>query len=150
MPERATRSETCAGGVVYRRVGERVELALGEERDRLTGASNVRLAKGHVESGESLEEAALREIREEIGVTGAVVAELGTVEYTFVERGVRVAKRVHFFLMEAVSEVPGSLDGEMRRIFWCGSEEARRRLTFATERRIIDRAKQVLASRSAG
>ena len=42
------------------------------------------------------------------------------------------------------------LDGEMRRTFWCESEEARSRLTFATERCIVDRAKRAIVCLSAG
>jgi 8-oxo-dGTP pyrophosphatase MutT (NUDIX family) len=150
MAKRATRVDTCAGGVVYRHSGGRIELALGEERDRLTGNANVRLAKGHVEAGESLEEAALREVREEIGIAATVVAELGSVEYTFEEPGGSVAKVVHFFLMEALAGAAGSLDGEMRRMYWCESEEAGDHLTFATERRIVERARQAIAKRSPG
>lgn len=150
MARQATRSETCAGGVVYRRVGDRIELALGCQRDRLTGSANVRLAKGHVERGESLEQAARREVLEEIGVSAEVVAELGSVEYTFDERGVRVEKVVHFFLMEAVSQGSRPLDGEMHGVVWCGTDEARERLTFETERRVVARARRAFAKRTAG
>ena len=63
-----SRSETCAGGVVYRLTDAGVEVALAEERDRITGVGNTRLAKGHVEAGETPEAAALRDVREEIGI----------------------------------------------------------------------------------
>ena len=150
MPERETRAETCAGGVVYRRADGGIEVALAEERDRLTGAKNTRLAKGHVEPGETPETAALREVREEIGISGEIVAPLGSVHYTYVEAGVRVAKEVHFFLMAIASREPramdGALDGEMERMYWCAIEHASARLTFETERRIAERARSVLES----
>jgi 8-oxo-dGTP pyrophosphatase MutT (NUDIX family) len=151
MPEIETRAETCAGGVVFRRTGGRIEVALGEQRDRLTGSDNTRLPKGHVEPGETPEETAVREVREEIGVAAEIVASLGSVNYTFVEEGIAVAKEVHFFLMEIASgeqsPLDGALDGEMERTYWCPIEHAPARLTFETERRIAERARSALKSR---
>jgi 8-oxo-dGTP pyrophosphatase MutT (NUDIX family) len=147
MPDCETRAETCAGGVVYRRVKDRIEVALAEERDRLTGAENTRLAKGHLEPGETPEKAAIREVREEIGVSAEIVAPLGSVHYTYVEAGIRVAKEVHFFLMELASGERLPLDGEMDRMFWCSIEQASARLTFETEKRVAERARRALGSR---
>ncbi len=147
MPEIETRAETCAGGIVFRRAGNQIEVALAEERDRLSGADNTRLAKGHVEPGETPEETAIREVREEIGVAAEIVAPLGTVNYTYVEDGIAVAKEVHFFLMEIASGKPFPLDGEMERMYWCPIEHASARLTFETERRIAERARSALESR---
>jgi 8-oxo-dGTP pyrophosphatase MutT (NUDIX family) len=147
MPEIETRAETCAGGFVFRRAGDRIEVALAEQRDRLTGADNTRLAKGHVEPGETPEETAIREVREEIGVAAEIVAPLGTVNYTYVEEGIPVEKEVHFFLMEIASGESLPLDGEMERAYWCPIEHASARLTFETERRIAERARNALENR---
>jgi len=122
---------------VFRRAGGRIELALAEERDRITGVPNTRLAKGHVEPGESLEDAALREVREEIGITAEIVAELGSVNYTYADDGERVAKEVHFFLMKATGEPLQPLDGEMQRTFWCAAEDAPARVHEVLERLYI-------------
>ncbi len=147
MTEPETRVETCAGGVVYRPAGDGIEVALAEERDRLNGAGNTRLAKGHLDPGETLEAAALREVREEIGVAAEIVAPLGSVNYTYVEDGTRVAKDVHFFLMKVASAEPLPLDGEMERMHWCPIELAAARLTFETEQRIVERAREALGNR---
>lgn len=144
MPEIERRAETCAGGVVFRRAGDQIEVALAKQRDRLTGADNTRLAKGHVEPGETPEKTAVREVREEIGIAAEIVAPLGTVNYTFVEEGISVAKEVHFFLMEIASGESLPLDGEMERVYWCPIEHASARLTFETERRIAERARSAL------
>ena len=62
------------------------------------------LPKGHIEEGETAEQAALREVREETGVTGRMLAPLSEVEYWFVEKGTRrVHKRVDYFLLDYVS-----------------------------------------------
>lgn len=145
MAKQEKRTDTCAGGVVYRRVNRRVEIALAVERDRLRHVRNTRLAKGHVEKGETLEAAALREVREEIGLPAEIVAPLGSVQYSFRDRRTEVTKTVHFFLMRLASEEVHELDGEMQRVYWSPIETAVAELTFDTERRIAERARQEIA-----
>ena len=123
----------------------------GECRDWRTGAEQVRLPKGHPDAGESLEQAALREVSEETGLTARVVAPMGDASYSY-EHGEprrRVEKRVHYFLMEHVSGEPHARDGEMQRVYWCPIEEAARRLSFDNERRAVEEASRRLSS-SAG
>ena len=88
------------------------------------------LPKGHVEPGESLEQTAVREVREETGVDAAVVAPLGTVEY---QAGGELAV-VEFFLMRAGREGVGS---EGRETAWVGRDEALARLSFEDLRELI-------------
>jgi 8-oxo-dGTP pyrophosphatase MutT (NUDIX family) len=146
MATRAARIETCAGGVVYRCVKQRIEIAVAVERDRLRGVRNTRLAKGHIETGETLEAAALREVREEIGLPAEIVAPLGSVKYSFLEKQTEITKTVHFFLMRLASEEVHELDGEMQSVYWSPIETAVADLTFDTERRIAERAQQEIAS----
>jgi len=134
------RREVCAGGVVYRATGGAIEVALAEERDRITGAPNTRLAKGHVDPGEEKEAAAIREVREEIGLVVEIVAPLGSVKYTFRDKGRRISKKVHFYLMQIASEEVHPIDGEMQRMYWCRIDDAVGRLTFDTERDVMKRA----------
>jgi 8-oxo-dGTP pyrophosphatase MutT (NUDIX family) len=142
MAKQATRSELCAGGVVYRRSNQQVEIALAVENDRLRGVRNTRLAKGHVEEGETLEAAAVREVREEIGLPAEIVASLGDVNYSFREKRTEITKTVHFFLMRLTSEEVHELDGEMHSVYWSPIETALAELTFDTERRIAERAQK--------
>ena len=141
--------ETSSGGVVFRRAAGRFEAVIGECRDWRTGAEQVRLPKGHPDAGESLEQAALREVSEETGLTARVVAPLGDASYSY-EHGEprrRVEKRVHYFLMEHVSGEPEPRDGEMQRVYWCPIEEAVGRLTFDSERQAMQEALRRLSSR---
>lgn len=139
------RQETSAGGVVFRRRGEAVEVALGEQRDRLTGAPTVRLPKGKPAPGETLEETALREVREETGLAAAIVAPLPTVEYEYGQGKDAVDKTVHFFLMElADDEAVGEPDGELARVFWASPREAEAALSFDTERFVMARAAEAM------
>jgi 8-oxo-dGTP pyrophosphatase MutT (NUDIX family) len=140
-------TETAAGGVLFRRGRNGPEVVVGEQRDRLTGARTLRLPKGKLERRESLEQAALREVREETGLAGRIVAALGCVDYTYSDAGSVVAKTVHFFLMEWEPGAVETPDGELARIAWLPIEEARRDLTYATERAMLERAVEQLARR---
>ena len=138
----SARREEAAGGVVYRRTPDGVEVLVAEQRDRVHGRLTLRLPKGKLEPGESSEEAALREVSEETGVVGHLAGLLGDVDYVYRERrGDPVAKRVRFYLIEYQSGEPRPLDGEMERVFWCALDEASQRLDFETERGVVERAR---------
>ena len=144
------RSETSAGGVVFRRVDTSadgaVEVAIGEQRDRLTKERTIRLAKGHPDRDETLQQAALREVEEEFGLRTRIVGPLGTSRYVYQEKSVAVCKHVHFFLMEWLPGESLPIDGEMQRVFWCSLDEAESRLTFDNEKQAIGWAREQLAA----
>jgi len=122
-----------------------IEVALGEQRDRVSGTLNVRLPKGKLDGDETPDQAALREVQEETGLSARIVEPLGSVAYTYTtKRGTAVPKEVHFFLMELVDARTGEPDGEFGRVFWCPLAEASGRLSFATERDVLERARQAL------
>ena len=144
------RREVSAGGVVYRRVEAGIEVAIAEQRDRITHRTTTRLPKGKIDPGESAAEAAVREVAEEIGLRARVVTALGSVEYDYVDDSKQVSKEVHYFLMEWVPGEPLELDGEMNRTYWCAIDEAETKLTFETERRAIDWARARLEAQERG
>lgn len=92
-----TRKEISAGGVVYRAAGDRLEVQLIQDR-----YGKISLAKGKMEPGETVEETALREIEEETGIVGKIVAPVDVIKYKYVNpvHG-EVHKEVHYFLVEA-------------------------------------------------
>ena len=140
-------TEIAAGGVLFRRGPGGPEVVVGEQRDRLTGARTLRLPKGKTQRRETLEQAALREVREETGLAGRIVAPLGRVDYTYADARSPVSKTVHFFLMEWEAGVAETPDGELEGIAWLPIDEARRRLTYDTERAMLARAVEQLAAR---
>ncbi len=94
--------ETSAGGlIVDRRDGDGAHAALIGRKDR-RGRLLWSLPKGHVEAGETNEDAAIREVMEETGITGRVLAPLGTIDFWFVADGRRIHKTVHHFLLLAL------------------------------------------------
>jgi len=146
-----THEELSAGGVVYRRTGHGVEYLVGEQIDWRTKARTVRLPKGHLDEGETLEQAALREVEEETGRIARVETLLGEHRYAFdapAHHGRpsgHIEKRVVFYLMEDQGAHAGGRDEEMERILWLDAEAARTRLTFENEQALIHRAEAHLA-----
>jgi 8-oxo-dGTP pyrophosphatase MutT (NUDIX family) len=145
---KGARSESSAGGVVYRRAGGRTEIVLGHQVDWNTGEATVRLPKGHIDPGESPEQAAVREVREEVGRRARIRAPLGEYLYQYVDHrdGHRVAKRVVYYLMEDVGEATDDRDDEMHRVEWVPIETAGAQLTFDNERDVVARAAEALQS----
>ena len=88
---------------------------------------------------------ALREVAEETGLAARIVAPLGSVAYVYADARGEVDKTVHFFLMELASAEVGPIDGELERVAWVALDDAERRLSFETERRVVARARQELA-----
>jgi len=135
-PPLRQRRSTAAGGVVLRDGERGPEVALlGRANDR-----SWVFPKGTPTSGESLEETALREVREETGLDVRIVRPLGEMSYSFAAAGERVHKVVHFFLMEATGGDPSLHDAEYDEVRWVTVPEARRMLTFDTYRDVLDRA----------
>lgn len=141
--------EISAGGLVVRRGASGFEALIAEQLDRNSGRRTIRLPKGRLDPGETFEQGALREVREEVGIVARVIAPLGEVSYTFFERrvGRQIAKRVHYYLMAHTSGEAHAADGEMVAVAWCVLAEAERRMTFDAEREIVVRARALLESR---
>lgn len=106
------------------------------------------LPKGMVDAGEKPEVTAVREAREEAGVDTRVQAHVETIEYWYagLEGGIRVRfhKRVHFYLLEYVSGDTRDHDAEVNEARWIPIEEAFSQLAFVGERRVVEKAKEML------
>lgn len=137
--------ETSAGGlVVDRRDGETPHAALIGRTDR-RGRLLWSLPKGHVEVGETNEAAAVREVAEETGITGRVLAPLGTIDFWFVADGRRIHKTVHHFLLLALGGELSADDIEVEQVEWVPLAELADRLAYADERRLIQQVPRLLA-----
>ena len=127
----STELETSYGGVVLR--GEEL-LVITPRGKRVTG-----LPKGGMEAGETPEQAAAREVREETGVVANVLGPLGDVRYTYRRGGLRVRKTVHFYLCEYVAGSTEDHDHEVDEARWIALASARSQLSYPGERALIER-----------
>jgi 8-oxo-dGTP pyrophosphatase MutT (NUDIX family) len=134
---------TSAGGVVQRVVDGRIEIAIVHRRSPKLWA----LPKGTPDSGETIEETAIRETREETGLEVEIVGELNSIRYFFVRGTTRFHKTVHFFLMRAVGGRTEDHDAEFDEVRWASIDEALAVMTHATERSVVERALALIESR---
>ena len=130
--------ETSYGGVVVR--GDEV-LVITPAGKRVTA-----LPKGGATPGETPQETAAREVREETGVTAALREPLGDIRYWYRRGGVRVAKTVHFFLFDYVAGDTANHDHEVEDARWIPLAQARTALSYPGERALIERAMSRLAA----
>jgi 8-oxo-dGTP pyrophosphatase MutT (NUDIX family) len=136
--------ETSAGGLVLDLSGDVPRGALIGKQDR-RGRLLWSLPKGHVEDGESNEQAAVREVAEETGIAGEILGVLGTIDFWFVADGRRIHKTVHHFLLRAVGGELSDEDIEVTEVAWVPFPELRARLAYPDERGLIDAAGRLLA-----
>ena len=97
--------ERSAGGIIVDVHEGIARIAVIARRNR-AGRVEWCLPKGHMENGETLAEAAAREVAEETGIEGRVLTELGTIDYWFATGEHRVHKYVHHYLLEATGGRP--------------------------------------------
>ena len=133
-----------AGGVVLREGAAGAEVVIcGRDADDVWG-----LPKGTLDEGESLQEAAVREVSEETGLKVEIVKKIGVVEYWFSADGVRYHKWVHHYLMRATGGRTADHDAEHDRVEWMPVDKAIGRLTFDNDKNMVRQAMSKLKGAS--
>lgn len=136
----ATVDETSAGGLVVDQ--DRRHAVLIGRLDR-HGKLLWSLPKGHIEEGETIEQTAVREVKEETGISAQVLESLGTIDYWFVAQRRRVHKTVHHFLLEAVGGELSDDDIEVTEVAWVPIAELEDRLAYTDERALVRKARRL-------
>ncbi|MFQ6027384.1 MAG: NUDIX hydrolase [Dehalococcoidia bacterium] len=137
-----------AGGIVYREVDGKIETVLCG-RDLPVRWS---LAKGTPDPGETMEQTALREVREETGLEVEIQEPIKSIDYWFADRegAVRYHKTVHFYLMVPIGGDTDQHDPEFDVVQWFPSEEALHTLAYANEVEVLRRALELIGQRKKG
>lgn len=135
---------TSAGGVVHRVRDGRDEILLVHRRSPPLWA----LPKGTPDAGETVEETAIRETREETGIVPEIEERLRSIRYFFVRGQTRFHKTVHFFLMRPVGGAIEDHDAEFDEVRWTDVSEALAIMTHATERSVVEEAVTLIERRS--
>ena len=135
-----TVEQVSAGGVVYRKAGDSIEVAIV----KIAGELRWHLPKGLIDAGETSEQAGAREVREESGIDGEIIELIDTIDYWFYaeysgERR-RYHKFVHFYLMRFVGGSVDDHDDEVVESRWVTVDDALGMLYFKTERDVVAKA----------
>lgn len=143
MPNQRVSTERSAGGVVTRRIDGAVHFLLIRDPYGKLG-----LPKGHVENGETAEDAALREVGEETGLTGVVMGpSLGMTDWYFRFEGRLIHKYCQYFLMgsEFGDPEPEREEG-ITECRWLLLDEAIAEVAYDNAREVVRVARQLVDS----
>jgi len=139
-----TRDQVSSGGVAFRWQDLEPEIAIVSVKPSL----RWQLPKGIVDPGESPEITAVREVREEAGIETDLPSLIETIEYwyrsTKYGKPVRFHKFVHFYLLSYRSGDVTEHDHEVAEARWVSFEEAMEMLAFKSERKVVEKAKEMI------
>lgn len=140
-----TSIEVSAGGLVISKTDPaRAALICHLNRG---GGKDWCLPKGHVEGAESLEQTATREVFEETGIQGEIIAKLGEINYSFRVGQTRIRKTVHHYLLKELSgnlSAEGDPTGEVLEVRWFLLDELVAVLAHENEKNMAIKALELL------
>lgn len=138
--------QISAGGVAFRQVEGEYQIAIIS----MNPSGRWQLPKGLIDEGETPEQAAVREVREEAGVETELLERIETIDYWFVsdwdEIRRRIHKQVHFFLLRYTGGDVADHDDEVLESRWLLTDEAIGMLAFDSEKEVVEKAKKILES----
>ena len=137
-----TGREISSGGVVYRREGGKIQVVLiARQAKKIWG-----LPKGKIDPGEKPPQTALREVREETGLSGKIERKLGDIRYTYYAPwdDTRYSKVVSFYLMKYLGGSTADHDWEVEDAQWFDLDKALKKASYPGERSMLLKAKGIL------
>lgn len=144
-PKIPTLEQISAGGAAFRLENSKPQVAVVAVKP----SRRWQLPKGLIDAGETEEQAALREVREEAGIECEVLEKINAVEYWYFAQNkgerVRYHKFVHFFLLRYLSGDVADHDHEIAEARWVSIDEAIEMLAFKGEKDVVRKAAELIA-----
>jgi ADP-ribose pyrophosphatase YjhB (NUDIX family) len=136
--------EVSAGGLVIDTTGT-MGLLIGRYDHKDARGKRVlwSLPKGHIEEGETPEQAAIREVAEETGITSSITKSLGVIDFWFMAGGKRIHKTVHHFMFTEVGGTLLAQESEVDEVSWFPLSEIVERLAYPDEKKLIARSAEL-------
>jgi 8-oxo-dGTP pyrophosphatase MutT (NUDIX family) len=136
-------NEFSAGGIVFKIGVQPLFLLVENSRMKNPEEKWWGFPKGHLEAGESTEEAAIREVEEETGIKAEITDKLGQSKYVITKNDEKIFKVVTIFLMKYLSGEPKAQIGEVSDVSWLSYEEALKKLTYPGDKDLLRKAKEM-------
>ena len=136
--------EVSAGGLVIDTTGT-MGLLIGRYDHKDASGKRVlwSLPKGHIEEGETPEQAAIREVAEETGITSSITKSLGVIDFWFMAGGKRIHKTVHHFMFTEVGGALLAQESEVDEVSWFPLAEIVDRLAYPDEKKLIAKSAEI-------
>lgn len=133
---------SSAGGILFRKKKRGVEIALIAVKDKNLWT----IPKGTVDKDENVEDAAIREIREETGLTGRIVESIGEKSYWFYlkDENIKYRKTVMYFLLEYAEGTIEDTCIEVDDAQWFLIDDAVQKVTYRNDKDIIAKARDII------
>ncbi len=137
--------EVSAGGLVIDSTGK-LGLLIGRRDQKDASGKKIlwSLPKGHIEEGETPEQAALREVAEETGIQSEIEKSLGVIDFWFMAGGKRIHKTVHHYLFRESGGLLAAQESEVDEVAWFPLDEIIEKLAYPDEKKLIARTNATL------
>ncbi len=136
--------EFSAGGVVFKKEEGKTFILVAQHSQHHGWVFPKGLIGDKGRTGEKKEETAIREVEEETGIKGKIIATLDPINFWYVFEGEKRKKTVYYFLMEEIGGDITKHDHEMEKVEWLPVEEVEKRLTYKSEKQVWEQAQKLL------
>ncbi len=139
--------EFSAGGIVFKKEKNKLLILVCQHSQHHGWVFPKGLIGDKIEK-EKKEDTAIREVLEETGINAKILKSLNPVEYWYVFEKQKIKKTVYYFLMEYLTEDLSLKDKEMESVEWLSVEKVEKKLTYKSDKKVWEEAKQLITHNS--
>lgn len=135
--------EYSAGGIVFKHQEKKTLILVSQHSQYHGWVFPKGLIGDHVD-GESKENTAIREVKEETGIDAKIIKPLPEISYWYVWEGEKRKKTVYYFLMKYMGGSFEKRDDEMEAVEWLDVENVEQRLTYKSDKEVWELARKMI------